>query len=537
MGCLKKLGAGLGVRLRHAGNLCNGECCTAVRNVVEWKAFFKENPVTSMSVSRSYYDVLAITPQATADEIRLAYRRLAKLYHPDVVSGPATIEQFREVQTAYEILSDAPHRALYDAQQSLSMQEFTHPFTLTLKSSHPQLKRFPDPQMSYQLVEIKASDDYLLERPTLNLCLVLDRSRSMDGARIQQAREAASYLIDQLKDNDCLAVIAFSDRARVMLEGPLGPERTLAKSELRNLQPEGGTELLQGLNAGLETLRRHRSPTTLEHLILLTDGQTYGDEQGCLAAAETAAAEKIGMTLLGLGHDWNDQLLDAMAARSRGYTAFIDSPAKLVAIFKERFHEISNVLAHDLQLACHLHSSAEVKGAFRLTPDLTRIAWHGHTLPLGALERARPLYVLLELAVKAESNGPLRAARLSVSGELLSVGRTRAQVTAEIVIDITETGDPQWRVPGDLANVLGRVAAFKVQEKAMSEVEQGDYARATNRLKALATHLLSFGEIELARVALLEADALTRTGHLTEEGRKRIHYGTRSLSQTVLLSH
>jgi Ca-activated chloride channel family protein len=489
-----------------------------------------------MSVSQSYYDVLSLAPTATADDIRQAYRRLAKQYHPDAASEPDTLELFRRVQEAYEVLGDETRRSLYDVQQTLRAQETAQPFTLTIRSSHPQLKQLNDPQMSYQLVEVRATDGYMLQRPILNLCLVLDRSRSMDGPRMQQAKEAASYLIDHLNDADHFSVIAFNDRARAILEGPLGVERSSAKSEIRALQPEGGTELLQGLKAGLDVLRRCRSASSVEHLILLTDGQTYGDEEGCLSAAQTAAEEKIGMTLLGLGNDWNDKLLDEMALRSSGYAGFVDSPAKLVSIFKERLQEISTVIARGVQLVCHLNVAAEVKEAFRLMPDIGRIPWQGNTLALGTLEQDHPIYVVLELAIQTPSVGPLRAARLSVSGELVSIGHTHAHVEADIVIDVTEQSHPNWRVPGELANILGRVAAFKVQERAMSEVEQGHYERATNRLKALATHLLNFGEVELARVTLLEADALARTGQLTDEGRKRIHYGTRSLSQTALLS-
>ena len=74
---------------------------------------------------------------------------------------------------------------------------------------------------------------------------------------------------------------------------------------------------------------------------------------------------------------------------------------------------------------------------------------------------------------------------------------------------------------------------FKVQEKALAEVARGDNARATTRLQNLATHLLNFGEVELARAALLEAGEVTRTGRFSAEGRKRIVYGTRGLSQTA----
>ncbi len=490
-----------------------------------------------MDTKPNYYDVLHVSSLATTEEIKQAYRRLVKRAHPDTRTEHGTTQRFLELQQAYELLTDPRARQLYDAEleRERLRKQRRSAFTLRMVSSHPRLPKLNEAQMLYVLGEIKPIVNVQMKRPRLNLCLVLDRSLSMDGPRLQQAKEAATYLIDQLANQDILSIIAFSDRARPIIQGQAGADRLLAKALLREIQPWGGTELLQGVKAGLEELRTWRTRETLDHLILLTDGQTYGDDAGCLAAADEAAVEKIGMTLLGLGHDWNDQLLDEMASRSGGYSTFIDSPAKLVPIFKERFAGLANVFARDLRLNCHLTSAAHIHAVYRLTPDISEVPVKNNLLTFGALEADRAVRFLIELLVRTPSLGPMRILRAQANAELVSSAE-REEVEAAIAVEVKEQIDANAKVPSEIVDILGHIAAFKVQEKAMNEVERGEYKHATTRLQNLATHLMNFGEAELARAALLEAGQVAQTGQLSAEGRKRIRYGTRSLSQTTTLS-
>ena len=85
-------------------------------------------------------------------------------------------------------------------------------------------------------------------------------------------------------------------------------------------------------------------------------------------------------------------------------------------------------------------------------------------------------------------------------------------------------------IPASIITALGKLAIFKMQEKAMDDLEKGQVSAATQRLETMATRLLNLGETDLARAALLEAGRLARTGDLSAEGRKKIKYGTRSLS-------
>jgi len=85
-------------------------------------------------------------------------------------------------------------------------------------------------------------------------------------------------------------------------------------------------------------------------------------------------------------------------------------------------------------------------------------------------------------------------------------------------------------IPATIVTALGKLAIFKMQERAMDDLQEGRVSAATQRLETMATRLLNLGETDLARAALLEAGRLARTGALSAEGRKKIKYGTRSLS-------
>ena len=67
-----------------------------------------------MAEKRDPYEVLGVSKSASADEIKSAYRKLARKYHPDLNKEPGAEEKFKEVQEAYDILSDADKKAKYD---------------------------------------------------------------------------------------------------------------------------------------------------------------------------------------------------------------------------------------------------------------------------------------------------------------------------------------------------------------------------------------------------------------------------------------
>ncbi len=477
------------------------------------------------------YQILGVPQDASLDDIKRAYRALARQHHPDAQDAPAgTSLLFRQVQEAYDVLSDSQRRAAYDRQLREAGLHGDTLFTLELQTSREVLPIMPEEQVLYLLFEIKAARAISkAHRLPLNLCLVIDRSTSMQGARLDQVKAAAHQLIDSLSESDSLAVIAFSDRAEVTWPSQPVGDSVRAKAKVSSIQAAGGTELLQGLRQGMDELEKHRRAQSINHLILLTDGQTYGDEERCLELADEAKRRGVGISGMGIGEDWNDQLLDAIATHSGGTSHYIASASDVQAILKERLLRLTALYGDKLRLTLRLAEGVRLRSAFRLTPYIERLDTSGDDLALGSLQADAAITGLLELIVGEQQPGRQRIVQVELTGDVPALERTGEVVRKDVAPTFSPDASAQQPVPPILLNALAKVTIFQMQESAWQSLEAGDIALATQRLETMATRLLDLGEHQLARAALLEAGRLARSGHLSPGGQKTIKYGTRSL--------
>jgi Ca-activated chloride channel family protein len=481
---------------------------------------------------QDYYAILGIPSDADERTIKRAYRQLALRYHPDTSTEEHSLERFREIQAAYEFLIDPVQREAFDFWRKKQGLEASLPLNLRVTPSQSQLICLGESQILYVLVEVSATDETEAQRIPLNLCLVLDRSTSMKGARLQQVKVAARYIVDQLGPHDILSIVLFSDRAELILPGRRGIDKTAARSVINGIRSGGGTELLQGLTMGLKELERWQDEGVQSQLILLTDGQTYGDDQGCLEMARLAAEQNISLTLMGVGSDWNDTLLDEMARLSHGASAsvYIDSNAKIAQVFHDQVQSLGNIFAHNLILSVHHGEGVSTQEIFQVSPEIHRLFLADDRVIWGALERRQPKAVMMSLLVGSQQPGVHRLLRVEVEGIVPSVGSQPVHARQAVEVSfVTEVGR-RMPIPSDIVSAMGKLTIFKMQERAMEEIEMGQIEPAVSRLKTLATRLLDIGETELARAALLEAGRLAQTGSLSAEGRKKIRYGTRGLT-------
>lgn len=483
-----------------------------------------------MQVDKDYYNILGVPQTATSEEIRQAYRTLARRYHPDTSQEPNADERFQEAQEAYEVLSSPSQRQKYDHWRDQVGRDKSSALTLRATVSHKTLLSMPDEQAYYVLLNVVPASDLPAARLPLNLCLVLDRSTSMQGMRLQQVKEATRQIIDKLQPEDALGLVVFSDRAEVLLPSQLNIDKAVAKSIASTIQPSGGTEILQGLLAGLKEVDRSRSHASVNHLILLTDGQTYGDEQGCLEEAERAGLRQISLSTMGIGSDWNEDLLDQMASLSGGVSTYIDSPRKVTDIFKDTMRHLGMVVARELVMTINPRPGVRLQEAFQITPHIRRLEQRGEKTILGPLGTDQAKALLMEFRIQGLPVNEQRLMRITVEGDVPGQANRRSWEWVELTSHVSATPEPDNVIPPPIVTALGKLAIFKMQEKAMSDLDSGEISAATQRLETMATRLLNLGETDLARAALLEAGRLARTGDLSPEGRKKIRYGTRALS-------
>jgi Ca-activated chloride channel family protein len=486
--------------------------------------------MSDLNFETDHYTTLGLASGATLPQIKRAYRRLARQYHPDVSKDYHASERFREIQRAYEVLSNPAQRYAYDQGRRLRGHDRPPPIEMQLTPSHATLRCLNEAQMVYVLVDIRARAKPGSRRAPINLSLVLDQSTSMKGPRLEQVKQAMLRVIDELADSDLLSVVTFNDRAQVVLSGNDLTDRSAAKRPIRGIHASGGTEIYYGLEAGLKELQRHSTPESLDYLVLLTDGHTYGDEQRCLDLAQRAQKRGATLSTLGVGLDWNEELLEGLARLGGGRCHYVESSRQIAATFEEWFHGIGSAYARNMVLHVHLVQGVELRQAYRIAPDIEKLDIAQEAIPLGLLEAARPQCLMLELLVAGFSRGVHRLAGVELGANLL--GQPDAQHLAQREIDLDFQDGPleDMTIPPEVLSALAKLTVYKMQEKVMADLEAGEVTAAVQRLETLATRLLDLGEAALARAALLEAGQVSRTGTLSQAGRKKIRYGTSHLA-------
>jgi len=486
--------------------------------------------MAEIDANKDYYEILGVSQSASDAEIRRAYRSMARQTHPDSRTEKAPTSLFHDVQEAYAVLSDKNLRRAYDRQRGDAGLDEDSAFFWDISLSRSQLSAQHDEQMLYALLEIKPGMTTEGERLPLNLCLVVDCSTSMQGARLEHVKGAAHQIIDELHEDDALAVVTFNDRAQVVLPSQVGINRVRAKTTVSTIWASGGTEILKGLQIGLAEVEKHHGSQVTSHIILLTDGQTYGDDDECIAEARQAGARRIGITAMGIGEDWNDVLLDAIANQSNGVSAYIASPGQVRTLLQQQVRGLGSIFAHGLTLTPKCAEGVWVESIFRVAPYLDRLTVKGGAIELGSLQADAPMSVVLELGVGQKTAGDHRLLTLELKGDVPSVGRRGERLRRDISLTFTPEEASAEPVPPAILSALSKITIYRMQERTWDTLESGDVDGATRQLEMIATRLFDLGEPRLARAAMLEAGRLSQGATPTSKGRKELKYGTRGLT-------
>ncbi len=470
------------------------------------------------------YACLGVERAATAEQIRQAYRQVARRFHPDVNPDPAAHEEFKAIAAAYEVLGDPVRRAEYDTQAPPNPPHF---FTAQLTCSRSQLLRLAEPQIVYVLAEIAPQRNMAPVRPPLNLGLAIDCSTSMQGIRLDQVKSAARQIIETLNEQDTFSVVAFSDRAEVILPAQPCINKIALYSKINSIAAGGGTEILQGVLHGLLELQGALNANKVNHLILLTDGRTYGDEDDCLLLAQLAEQDGILISGLGIGDEWNDSFMDQLAAGTGGEAQYVSSPEVVTKLLADKVKHLGETLAR-LQLRVICDPGVKLKSVFKVAPEAQPLAAAMQPIRLGNLFQDNSLSLLLEFVISTTPDSERSLARLQLIGDILNSSKSEERWAREISLPQTDT--PSAAAPPPIiVTALDKLTLYRLQEQAWADAEEGNIAKATQRLQTLASRLLATGEQNLANIALGEAARLSQTRQISAENRKRIKYGTRAL--------
>jgi Ca-activated chloride channel family protein len=488
-----------------------------------------------MAFTLDPYSVLGVSADASAEEIKAAYRRAARRLHPDVNQhNPGAAVQFQDINAAYEILTDPDRKRTHDNEAARRAPDPENMyFVLRVTPSKRAIVPLPEPQVIYLLAEIlpdpRAREQQQKRESLLNLTLVLDHSNSMNGTRLDKVKVAAHQIIDQLTEQDTLSVVVFNDREEIIIPATYVSNKAALKAKVSMISASGGTEIFKGLSAGVDQNRRRLAPKLVNHVILLTDGNTFGDQEQCLELAKSSAEQGIGISAMGLGQEWNDEFLDEIASITGGNSQYINSASAVVRFLNDHVRNLSNAFAERVRLSVAPDPDVQLESAFKLAPHPQPLATNEGYIQLGSLQANRLISVLFQFQMPANMDPGFRSiARLATYGDILSNRQQNFQAFSDISLEITEDPPPE-DPPMAILDALGKLTLYRMQERAHEALESGDIKEATRRLENLATRLLAMGEEELASQAMAEARRVAHTSNLSDKGRKTLKYQTRSL--------
>jgi Ca-activated chloride channel family protein len=201
-------------------------------------------------------------------------------------------------------------------------------------------------------------------RPALNLGLVLDHSGSMAGRKkIDYARQAAVYAVQQLLPEDRVSITIFDDTVKVIAPAAPAVDKQRLISLINRVEPAGSTALHAGWQAGANQVREHRVTGGLNRVLLLTDGLANVGEtnpDNIATDVKRLAVEGVGTTTMGVGDDYNEDLLEAMARSGDGNYYYIESPRQLADFFQTELHGLMATVGRGVLLGVEPQSGVEV---------------------------------------------------------------------------------------------------------------------------------------------------------------------------------
>jgi Ca-activated chloride channel family protein len=192
-----------------------------------------------------------------------------------------------------------------------------------------------------------------LKRTPLNLAVVLDRSGSMTGAKIEKARQAAMGLVDQLAPGDLFSLITFSDRAEVLVPAQELDDKEAVKTRISQIRPGGSTALYAGVQLGETQIQSHLSSRRINRVILLSDGLANvgpSSPRDLRQLGHALSELGISVTTIGVGDDYNEDLMAGLAEASDANYYYVKDTERLPEIFAKELGELVTVAAREVRI-------------------------------------------------------------------------------------------------------------------------------------------------------------------------------------------
>jgi Ca-activated chloride channel family protein len=354
-------------------------------------------------------------------------------------------------------------------------------------------------------VRIKTRELPRNQSPPVNLGLVIDTSSSMEGAAIEDARAAARAVLDSMADGDRLSLVVFHSTAEVLVKSTVldRTSRAVIARRIGEMVARGTTDLQSGLAQGVQQVAAALKSDGINRIVLLSDG-VPNDASSVITYAQSAAQSGISITALGLGLEYDETLLAAVAQQSGGRFHFIRQSKQVAAVMREEVLQLRRVVARNMNLALTPGPGVAITGVVGQQPSQSgRVTY----LPIGEMAQGEIRDIYLELTVGSHVAGAaveITDAVLSFDDAVQSGGRLerRAFVAVKASADVRAVQDSADR---EVVREVERARASAATVFVISEARAGRLQAARSKLddaeREARAQARKLGDSELTRLA------------------------------------
>ncbi len=328
------------------------------------------------------------------------------------------------------------------------------------------------------------------ERQPVNIAIVIDKSGSMQGDKIAQAKRAAENAVDRLRDSDIISIITYDSTVEVVVPATKASDRDRIKERIRAITAGGNTALFAGVSKGAHEVRKFLEDKRVNRVILLSDGlANVGPSTPSELAqlGESLIKEGISVSTLGLGLGFNEDLMTQLALASGGNHVFIEDAENLAHVFQAEFDDVMSVVAQKIRIRATLAEGLRPVKVLNSNADIT-----GQTvsIDLGQLYSQQERYFVIEVEVPYGESGSQQPVADVAVEYLNMVTDTNEKLTSTVQVKFT---DDQSIVQNDVCEEVLASCAIQIANVANEEAtllrDAGNISEAQSKLKLNALYL------------------------------------------------
>jgi Ca-activated chloride channel family protein len=327
------------------------------------------------------------------------------------------------------------------------------------------------------------------KRLPLNISLVIDRSGSMNGSKINYVKEAAKFVVDNLTKDDILSIVIYDDEVEVLQKAIKVENKQLIKNKINSIIDRGSTNLTGGMLKGYAEVKSNFSKGYVNRVLLLSDGLanigiTDSAEINKIVSIKNKE-DGISLSTFGVGNDYNEDLMTSMAETGTGNYYFIDSPDKIPSIFEKELKGLMTVVAQNVMLSIKLPENIELLKVYGYKYEKV-----GNTLEINFRDvfSEEIKGVLLKYKIKNNINQPINIFSLVNYDDATTYNNEKLNI--EISQQFTD--NIKLYKERNVEKVQQQIILFEANESlenAMRELDKGNFDEAKKIMQQNKTYL------------------------------------------------